>query len=252
MFQPLPQSESIATTDGPATFKVASYNMRKGIGLDRRRDPLRVLQVLNELDADIIALQEADRRFGTRASAIPPEMIDGESDYRPVLLDNRPLSIGWHGNALLVRKDVVVEESHMLHLPTLEPRGAVSATLRLSGALASQRLHVVGMHLDISGLRRRQQARAVLDHLDQFDDLPAILMGDLNEWRPRGGCLSDFGAALHSVDTGQSFPSRRPLARLDRIFASPVLQAVDSGVHHSHLAAKASDHLPIWAKFRPN
>src|SRR3546814_4270235 len=85
-------------------IKVASYNMRKGIGLDRRRDPRRVLSVLGELDADIVALQEADRRFGTRASAIPPHMFDEHSDYIPVGLDNRPHSIGWHGNALLVRK----------------------------------------------------------------------------------------------------------------------------------------------------
>lgn len=230
----------------PSPFKVASYNMRKGIGLDRRRDPARVLTVLQELNADIVALQEADRRFGNRASAIPPEMIEGESDYTPVPLDNRPLSLGWHGNALLVRKGVEVEESHMLRLPTLEPRGAVAATVKLSG----QRVHIVGMHLDISGLRRRQQARAVLDHLADIDDLPVILMGDLNEWRPRGGCLTDFGAGHQLIETGQSFPSRRPLARLDRIFASPQLQAVESGVHLSNLSAKASDHLPIWAKFR--
>ena len=65
-------------------IKVASYNMRKGIGLDRRRNPGRVLSVLGELDADIVALQEADRRFGTRASAIPPHMFEEHSDYVPV------------------------------------------------------------------------------------------------------------------------------------------------------------------------
>src|SRR3546814_9193432 len=71
-------------------IRVASYNMRKGIGLDRRRDPGRVLSVLRELDADIVALQEADRRFGTRASAIPPHMFDEHSDYVPVdLLSGR-------------------------------------------------------------------------------------------------------------------------------------------------------------------
>lgn len=228
------------------SFKVASYNMRKGIGLDRRRDPARVLNVLQELDADIVALQEADRRFGNRASAIPPEMIAGESDYTPVMLENRPLSLGWHGNALLVRKGIEVEESHMLHLPTLEPRGAVAATLNISG----RRMRVIGMHLDISGLRRRHQARAILEHLEEGEDLPAILMGDVNEWRPSGGCLSDFAANHFAVDTGQSFPSRRPLARLDRIFASPQLQPLDSGVHHSPLASRASDHLPIWARFQ--
>ena len=41
---------------------VASYNMRKAIGLDRRRDPQRVLDVLHQIDADVVALQEADKR----------------------------------------------------------------------------------------------------------------------------------------------------------------------------------------------
>jgi endonuclease/exonuclease/phosphatase family metal-dependent hydrolase len=226
-------------------IKVASYNMRKGIGLDRRRDPGRVLAVLGELDADIVALQEADRRFGTRASAIPPQMFDDHSDYVPVTLDNRPHSIGWHGNALLVRKGAEIEESHALHLPTLEPRGAVAATIRIGEV----RLRVVGMHLDISGLRRRQQARAILSHISDGEDLPTILMGDCNEWRNRGGCLTDFGERHPMVDTGHSFHSRRPVARLDRIFATPDLQPVEAGVHNSALAARASDHLPIWARF---
>lgn len=226
-------------------IKVASYNMRKGIGLDRRRDPGRVLAVLGELDADIVALQEADRRFGARASAIPPHMFEDQSDYVPVALDGRPHSIGWHGNALLVRKGIEIEESHALHLPTLEPRGAVAATLRIGDT----RLRVVGMHLDISGLRRRQQARAILQHVAEGEKLPTILMGDCNEWRNRGGCLHDFAERHQLIDTGHSFHSRRPVARLDRIFASPDLQAVDAGVHQSALAARASDHLPIWARF---
>ena len=53
------------------SFKVASYNIHKAVGLDRRRDPDRVVAVLRELDADIIALQEADLRTGTRASVLP-------------------------------------------------------------------------------------------------------------------------------------------------------------------------------------
>src|SRR3546814_15414895 len=84
-------------------IKVASYNMRKGIGLDRRRDPGRVLSVLGELDADIVALQEADRRFGTRASAIPSRMFAAHSDYVPVdLLVCRPYAIGWQDRQSVV------------------------------------------------------------------------------------------------------------------------------------------------------
>ena len=36
-------------------LKVASYNMRKAIGTDRRRNPERVLQVLREIDAALNA-----------------------------------------------------------------------------------------------------------------------------------------------------------------------------------------------------
>src|SRR3546814_13786835 len=105
-------------------------------------------------------------------------MFAEHSDYVPVdLLEGRPYAIGWHGNALLVRKDAEVEESHVLHLPTLEPRGAVAATVRVGGT----RLRVVGMDLDISGLRRRQQARAILDHVAAGEALPQILMGDSND-----------------------------------------------------------------------
>ena len=117
---------------------VASYNMRKAIGTDRRRNPLRTLQVLKEIHADIVALQEADKRFGGRASAVPHELIDTHGVYKPVHLGvrhKRPLekarrhaerllkvdtrNIGWHGNAILVKKHVGVLGCAALDLPTL-------------------------------------------------------------------------------------------------------------------------------------
>ena len=225
-------------------FRVASYNMRKAIGTDRRRRPERTIEVLNELDADIIALQEADRRFGSRSSALPLHLLEEHSDYRPVPLDTRANSLGWHGNALLVKKGVEVLDCATLHLPSLEPRGAVLADLKIEGL----ELRVIGMHLDLSGLWRRRQAHAILAHLEQQPgDPPAILMGDLNEWSASGGCLRDFGHHLQFADSGRSFHVRRPIARLDRIMINKKLRFLESGVHHSAAARKASDHWPIWA-----
>jgi endonuclease/exonuclease/phosphatase family metal-dependent hydrolase len=227
---------------------VASYNMRKAIGTDRRRRPERTLDVLNELGADVIALQEADRRFGARLSAIPPHMIEEHSDYKPVPLDARSGSLGWHGNALLVRKQVEVAATELIHLPSLEPRGAVLADLRLDGA----ELRVVGMHLDLSGLWRRRQAHAILTHVDhRSGHPPTVLMGDLNEWSVRGGCLREFGQSHRFAECGKSFHTRRPIAQLDRIMVSEGLEIVESGAHQSATARKASDHLPIWAELRP-
>jgi endonuclease/exonuclease/phosphatase family metal-dependent hydrolase len=228
-------------------IRVASYNMRKAIGTDRRRRPERTLEVLRELDSDVIALQEADRRFGSRASAIPLHMIDEHSDYKPVAFDTRDGSIGWHGNALLVRKNVDVLRKELLHLPSLEPRGAVMADICLNG----EELRVVGMHLDLSGLWRRQQAHSILHHLHTREaEMPAVLMGDLNEWSVRGGCIRDFGHHLAFADCGRSFHVRRPVARLDRIMVTPELGIDECGVHHSAAARKASDHYPVWAKLR--
>ncbi len=230
-------------------IRVASYNMRKAIGTDRRRRPERTLEVLNELDADVVALQEADRRFGARVSAMPERLIEEHSDYKPVPLDDmRAGSIGWHGNALLVRKRVEILEHHLFRLPALEPRGAVLADLDIDGI----RLRVVGMHLDLSGLWRRQQAHAILDHLDQRSEkLPTVLMGDLNEWSTRGGCLRDFAGGHLFADCGRSFHARRPIAQLDRIMFTPDLEVLESGAHDSATARRASDHLPVWADLRP-
>lgn len=225
--------------------RVASYNIRKAIGADRRRRPERIIEVLDEVGADVVALQEADRRLGARMSAIPFHMLAEHSDYRAVPIAQRPGSMGWHGNAILVRKAVEVVRCCILPIPTLEPRGAVLADLAVDGV----RFRVVGMHLDLSGLRRRHQARAILHHLEeQAEALPTIMMGDLNEWSAGSGCLRDFGHRHRFVETGPSFHARRPVARLDRIMVSHGVTVAETGVHRSALARTASDHLPVWAE----
>jgi endonuclease/exonuclease/phosphatase family metal-dependent hydrolase len=142
---------------GPARIRLASYNIRKGVGTDRVRNPLRILKVLQEVDADIIALQEADRRFGTRASVLPQVLLDHHSEYEAVPLDVQADSMGWHGNAILVRKGMQVLQHDIIHIPCLEPRGVVTATI----ATPAGALTVFGMHLDLSGLWRVRQARAI-------------------------------------------------------------------------------------------
>jgi Metal-dependent hydrolase len=230
-------------------IKVASYNIRKAIGTDRRRMPERIIDVLNELDADIIALQEADRRFGIRHAVLPDRLLEMHSDYRAVEMPSRVESMGWHGNALLIRRDQAHAEAGLIHLPCLEPRGAVMASIEIKGI----RLRTVGMHLDLSGLWRRKQAAAVQHHVDMAEVQHAthatILMGDTNEWTANRGCLQDFSRHYAIAPCGRSFHSRRQVAELDRIMWRGGLTLTDSGVHSSVLARRASDHLPVWASF---
>lgn len=225
-------------------IKVASYNIRKAIGTDRLRRPERIMAVIEELDADIVALQEADRRFGARSSAIPSDLFCDVAGWRAVPFDTRMASIGWHGNAILVKPAIEILHHAMIELPKFEPRGAVMAEL-MTG---TQKVRVVGMHLDLSGLWRKRQIRAILSAIEARPVMPTVLMGDLNEWSPHGGCFVEFAHRFRIAPTPPSFHSRRPIARLDRILADHSLQIAECGVHHSAKARRASDHLPVWAK----
>jgi endonuclease/exonuclease/phosphatase family metal-dependent hydrolase len=224
-------------------IRVASYNIHKGVGTDRQRRPERIIEVLREIDADVIALQEADLRFGARARVIPPHLLD-EGGWKTVPVGLRAASMGWHGNALLVRASATIVDCEPIHLPALEPRGAVAADIRIDGVM----LRVVGMHLDLSGLWRRRQAAAILSHVAcSAQQHPTVLMGDLNEWSRASGCLRDFTRDHRDVPTAPSFHARHPVARLDRIMVSPQWRVAGAGAHASLTARRASDHLPIWA-----
>jgi endonuclease/exonuclease/phosphatase family metal-dependent hydrolase len=240
--------------------------MHKAVGLDGRRDPHRVLKVLKEIDADIVALQEADKRVGGRGSTVPHELIDSHGMYKPVHLGvrhKRPLekarqhaerllkvntrNIGWHGNAILVKHHIGLIDCAALDLPPLEPRGAVMAEL----LIGDTPLRVIGMHLDLSGLWRRRQMRAIIEAIAaRPQSMPTVLMGDTNEWRTVAGCLRDLEPDYHLAPTGPSFHARHPVAPLDRIIVHKDLTIEAAGVHMTPAARRASDHLPIWARLR--
>lgn len=231
-------------------LKVASYNVHKAVGIDGRRDPDRILSVLREIDADVIALQEADMRFGDRASVLPRSAIDDHSSWKVVHLRSgfsgkRPDSMGWHGNSLLVRRHIDVVVAEPVPLPTIEPRGAICADL----LVGDERMRVVGMHLDLSGFRRRHQLQAIINHLATCGaPCPTVLMGDFNQWSHVRGAMRAFNDEWQALVPGNSFPSRQPVAALDRIVISREWQCSHIGVHHSALAARASDHLPVFAR----
>ncbi len=222
----------------------ASYNIHKAVGLDGRRDPERIIAVLREIDADIVALQEADRRFGRRMAALPRQMIENYTDYQIAPLAMTAEGMAWHGNALLVRRGMAITAVRPIMLPMLEPRGALCAEIQLGDT----RIRVVGMHLCLSGLHRCGQLRAVQADVAARAPCPTVLMGDFNEWSRRGGALRALAAGWQVPVLGRSYPARAPLATLDRIVVSPEWRWLGGGVHHSPQAAIASDHLPVFTR----
>lgn len=228
---------------------VSSYNIHKAVGTDMRRDPARTVQVIRELGADIVALQEVDRRFGDRRGVLDPDMLRDQTGLTPVALTDRlgEKAHGWHGNLLLLR-GAEVEAARAVTLPGLEPRGAIVADIRLAG----QPLRIIAAHLGLLHQSRLLQARFLTQEIDAGDGRPTLVMGDFNEWRLGAGCSlmplrRGLRAVKRSASTIASFPAQMPVLPLDRIIGCRQADVYDLHAHDSALARKASDHLPIRA-----
>jgi endonuclease/exonuclease/phosphatase family metal-dependent hydrolase len=224
------------------SVRVATYNIRKCVGLDWKRRPDRILAVLEELDADIVALQEVDRRFGSRASTLPEKELT-RAGWHAAHFEREPQSLGWRGNAILVKPRVTVEEARALELPALEPRGAAVAELSIEG----RPLRVVGMHLGLTGKPRVRQIAAIAAEVERHPPRPTVLMGDTNEWRALTGALARFAETHHLSPPIPTFHTSAPIAALDRIVTTRDVAISRCEVHSSVLADRASDHLPLWA-----
>ncbi len=222
-------------------LRLASYNLRKCRGTDGRRAPGRILDVINGIGADVVALQEADLRLGPRPAALPARMIESHTDFIALPVNTSPVSVGWHGNAILVRKTATVEAVHRLDLPGLEPRGAVAVDL--------PDLRVVGVHLGLLRSSRQKQLHAIRAHLATLDARPTVILGDFNEWSQTQG-LDPLKDAFEISTPGRSFHANRPMAALDRIAFSDRIEMRDAGVVQTVLSQRASDHLPVWADLR--
>ncbi len=231
-----------------AALRVATWNIRKAVGLDRRRDPARVIAAIADLRADIVALQEADLRLGARPAALPAAEVEAVTGMAVVDVGGNPGSLGVHGNALLVRRDLLVRAAAAIELPALEPRGAITAEIAVPGLEA--RVRVVATHLGLLRAWRRRQLATIRTGLDAAALPNTLILGDFNEWSTVRG-LEALAPDFAVLAPGASFHAARPLAPLDRIAHGRGLHAFGAGVVREGPSRIASDHLPVWAEFAP-
>jgi len=221
-------------------LRVATYNVHSGVGVDRRFRPQRIVDVIDELEADVVALQEVlspVRGFDVHVS------LREETGLHLVTLTTMPLAGGTFGNALLSRWPILDLAEHGLTVGTREPRGALDATL----GRQTRELRVIATHLGLRSAERHEQLSRLLDIVRREPGLPTVIAGDFNITRARARELRAHAAQLGKQSALATFPSFAPLLALDRIFALHGAEIVDVAVHRSRKARVASDHLPLVA-----
>lgn len=231
------------TVDPQPQLRLASWNIRAGLGTDLRRDADRVLTGIAALEADIVALQEADFRLGSRPSALPRDRIVQMTGLEPLPLGPNAVSLGWHGNAILARPGIRLTGLDRLDLPGIEPRGAVIVDLE-----TPQPLRVVAVHLGLLRLARRRQLDAIKAALQRHTARPTVILGDFNERSRRVG-LGRIATPFMILPTAATYPSRRPFLPLDRMAHSPDLDLVPLAMDRTK-GHQPSDHLPLLAELR--
>lgn len=235
-------------------LRVATYNIHKCRGLDGRVRPERIAQVLEEVDADIVALQEVVGREGKSRKHDQARYFAEELGYHGELGENRLHRGSPYGNLLLSRLPVISTQNHDISTRGRERRGCLRADVKLE---KGHLLHVFNLHLGTSFFERRKQAR-MLFHAGILNDQDLsgsrIILGDFNEWT-RGLTSRLFSSHFQSPDVREhlgrtrTYPGVAPLMHLDHIYFDQSLKLEKFVLHRSRTALVASDHLPLVAEF---
>ncbi|KVD07052.1 endonuclease [Burkholderia ubonensis] len=228
---------------GARDLRIATYNIRGGFGIWHAAAADRIAAVIDELDADVIALQEVPLG-GSRGADVLAHLraATGLNAAAGVTIDTTERR---YGNAVLARCPIRAARTLDLSFRHREPRGALDADIDCGAGL----IRVVATHLGLSAAERSEQVQRLLAAFDT-GAMPVILLGDINEWLMRGRALRTLVTRFRRAPAPRTFPTLYPLFALDRIWIHPGELLIDVAVHRSARARRASDHYPLVARMR--
>ncbi len=227
---------------GGRLLRCATYNVQGRLWAGPARRTRAVEEVLDELDADVLVLQEVHPPARAASTWTSP----AGAVYRVVYGPTLSKGTADYGNAVLSRHPLVAVRRVDLSVAGREPRGALEVQVDAGGTP----LWIVGTHLGLRARERVAQVARLLEACGKARSGPWALLGDLNEWRPRGGALRALEDRLGRAPRVPSFPSRCPLLALDRVWVRPAGALVGLAAHRTPRSARASDHLPVVATVR--
>ena len=232
-------------------LRIATYNIHRCRGMDRRTMPGRVAEVIRGMNADVVALQEV---IGAGPSgAGQAEEIGAALGMGWVMHPVRQLRNHHFGNVVLSRYPVVHHGHYDLSWRTCEERACQRVDLDVAGGAV---LHIYNVHLGTAVLERRYQAARLAAFVhDHRIKGPKIILGDFNEWM-KGLATKTLSALFNSIDIAQhlkrkrTYPGFFPMLHLDHIYYEGDVTVRSMELVRTRRALMASDHLPLVADFR--
>ena len=243
-------------------LRVITYNIHRAIGLDRRFQPRRIVEILEAHDADIVLLQEVDRGAPRSREMDMAREIAGELGYPHFAAGyNVSLRKGHYGNATLSRFPVVRERNIDLTIGGAKRRGCQHTSIEIINGKRGAMLEVFNLHLGLSALERQRQAGILIKtrEFTQIDSNAACIVGgDFNDWLSRLRALFVEGMSFKCATDRETraktrpiktYPSIAPRGGLDRIYYRGNLQHLNATICRHQVAKVASDHLPVIVDF---
>ena len=238
--------------DSPGTFRVMTYNIHHGQGLDGKEDLQRIADLIKREKADIVALQEVDKGVQRTARRDLPAEFAALTGLTCVFSNNYHFQGGEYGNAVLTRFPITQwTNTYYKMLRPGEQRGILQLVLNVHG----HALVFMDTHVDFRGddSERLMNAAEIKRLIEQYRGRPMILCGDFNDTptsRTHQKIAEVFTDAWTDVGVGDglTIPAEKPRKRIDYIWIGKDSSLVPVKLWVPESAA--SDHLPVVAELQ--
>jgi len=237
-------------------LRVATYNVHGCFGTDRRRSETRIADVIAELSADLVGLQELDlsrrRSSGVDQAALIAGQLGWHRHFHPAMRTGDE----HYGDAIVSRFPLTLRRAGELPGPApfycREKRGAIAMDAETPLGV----VRIINTHFGLGQTERLRQAHALTSPEwlgANSGDTPLILLGDFNSLPRSRACraiarhLRAVRALVRPAGSLRTFPTFFPVFAVDHIFINSVLRPLRLHVHRSPVARVASDHYPLIA-----
>lgn len=234
------------------SFRVMTYNIHHGAGLDGRVDLARLAAVILSERADIVALQEVDKGVARTDRRDLPAELAALTGLRCVFSNNFNFQGGEYGNAVLTRFPVLSATNlHYTMLRPNEQRGLLQVRLDVEG----HEVLFMNTHIDYRGddAERLMNVRQIQSVVASQPGKSVILCGDFNSTpdsrthQMMRGQWEDVWE-LVGQGSGFSYPATGASKRIDYVWISKASAIKPSTAWVVN--SSASDHLPVCVEFR--